>query len=162
MRSYFRKYLLIEWRELMLNIMFLSIRSLNSKNFSFKWLFSKLMIIFVTINNHPFFLFMGIVRRVDTWCVHFNLRGYIKLTTFWWLSHQERRMKGWKRRETGGRWRLFMGVVRTSVGRTLNVKPVLSFTRFKGLVTARNHAARVHAFLPSGIRWNARFFPFRT
>lgn len=45
-----------------------------------------------------------------------------------------------------------MGVARTSVGRTLNVKPALSFTRFKGLVTARNHAARVHAFLPSGIR----------
>lgn len=39
-----------------------------------------------------------------------------------------------------------MGVVRTSVGRTLNVKPVLSFTRFKGLVTARNHAARVTRF----------------
>ena len=35
---------------------------------------------------------------------------------------------------------------------TLNVKPVLSFTRFKGLVTARNHAARVHAFLPFRIR----------
>lgn len=38
---------------------------------------------------------------------------------------------------------LFMRVARTSVGRTLNVKPALSFTRFKGLVTARNHAARV-------------------
>lgn len=52
---------------------------------------------------------------------------------------------------------LFMGLARTSVGRTLNVKPVLSFTRFKGLVTARNHAARVPTArflspLPRGIR----------
>lgn len=39
---------------------------------------------------------------------------------------------------------LFMRVARTSVGRTLNVKPALSFTRFKGLVTARNHAARAY------------------
>lgn len=42
-----------------------------------------------------------------------------------------------------------MGVARTSVGRTLNVKPVLSFTRFKGLVTARNHAARAYIHLPT-------------
>lgn len=48
--------------------------------------------------------------------------------------------------------RLFIGVARTSVGRTLNVKPALSFVRFKGLVTARNHAVRVHAFLLAGIR----------
>ena len=38
---------------------------------------------------------------------------------------------------------LFMGVARVSVGRAFNVKPVLSFTRFKGVVTTRNHAARV-------------------
>lgn len=40
---------------------------------------------------------------------------------------------------------LFIGVARISVGRAFNVKPVLSFTRFKGVVTARNHAARVPA-----------------
>lgn len=41
---------------------------------------------------------------------------------------------------------LFMGVARVPVGRAFNVKPVLSFTRFKGAVTARNHAARVRTF----------------
>ena len=63
-------------------------------------------------------------------------------------------MKGQKKEEKleKGGGEVFMEVVRTSVRRTLNVKPVLSFTRFKGLITARNHAARVHAFLPSGIR----------
>lgn len=40
---------------------------------------------------------------------------------------------------------LFMGAARISVRRAFNVKPVLSFTRFKGVVTARNHAARVHS-----------------
>lgn len=57
---------------------------------------------------------------------------------------------------------LFMGVARTSVGRTLNVKPVLSFTRFKGLVTARNHAARAYtlSYPPESVETSASFhFP---
>lgn len=50
---------------------------------------------------------------------------------------------------------LFMGVASISVGLAFNVKPVLSFTRFKGVVTARNHAARVRTgFALSLSLWN--------
>jgi len=55
-----------------------------------------------------------------------------------------------KKREGEGRLSaLFMGVARASVGRTFNVKPALSFTRFKGLVTARNHAQHAYTRFPS-------------
>lgn len=66
------------------------------------------------------------------------------------LTFTCRRVKG--RKKGQGALPLFIRVARTSVGRTFNVKSVLSFTRFKGLVTARNHAVRVYGFLPSGIR----------
>lgn len=118
----------------------------------------------MSINKYPFFLFRGVAWRFDTSSVYLlsDVRDYVKSTIFWRLSRQEQ-IKERERRKARERCRVFIGgVMRTSVGRTLNVKPVLSFTRFKGLVTARNHAARVHAFLPSGIRWNARFFPFQT
>lgn len=62
----------------------------------------------------------------------------------------------------GGRrpLRLFIGVARTSVGRTLNVKPALSLMRFKGLVTARNHAVRVYtlSFSLESVEISASFY----
>lgn len=69
-----------------------------------------------------------------------------------------------KKREGRGRLStLFMGVARTSVGRTFNVKPVLSFTRFKGLVTARNHAQHAYtlSFPPESVETpaSASFHP---